>query len=92
MDAMGNGLSFMAAINGGDPNHSRLVLGWSSVQERTVQLHQVQGHVSVEDTDCPGNRTLGRRSILRKKKRKKREGLKGISGEKAYDYGDLYFT
>ena len=68
MDAMGNGLSFMAYFNRGDPNHLRVRPGMILRSKNgVVQLHQVQGHVSVEDTDCLGHRTLGRRSILEKK-------------------------
>ena len=72
MDAMGNGLSFTAYFNGGDPNHLKSP-AWDDppFQERTVQLHQVQGHVSVKDTDSLGNRTLGPRGILKKKKTNK---------------------
>ena len=72
MDAMGNGLSFTAYFNGGDPNHLKSP-AWDDppFQERTVQLHQVQGHVSVEDTDSLGHRTLGLFQHFETKKRKK---------------------
>ena len=63
-----NGLSFMAYFSGGDPNHLRVRPGMILRSKNgAVQLHQVQGHVSVEDTDCLGNRTLGPRGILKKK-------------------------